>query len=121
MSIYTKQETLSQDLDIWAVPTREDGFPFKYELRRQFDAPYERGSVMVNTVTLKYVVPGGINLLAKAIQTLEESKARAFQEYHTRAKEIDAQIEQLRLLAPPEPEPYSIEGEYSESDNTPDA
>lgn len=117
--IFTKGETKRETMDIWAIPrdaryyTRDEiqQGPFEYSLRRVGDIPWSAGAVKVNTIEVGYTIPAGINLLQKAIETLEEKKSKAYEDYLDNVRELDAQINQLKLLAPPQAEEGSIEGE----------
>ena len=116
-SIYTKAEKVTGTVAVWAVPKYKsemvDGEPpFRYELSTGH--VWTRGAVKVaeyDNVTLD--VPAGVNLVARAIKTLEEEREKAHEDYLDKAKVVDEQIAELKLLAGPAPDD-SLEGECEE-------
>ena len=46
-------------------------------------------------------VPGGINLYEKAMETLEDRKAEIYKQAEQQVKEVQEQIDAMRLLAAP--------------------
>lgn len=117
--IYTKGEAKRETMDIWAIPRQVRYYsqeeirqePFEYSLRRVGDSPWADGAVKVNTIEVDYTIPAGINLLQKAIETLEEQKRKSYEDHLDNVRKLDEQINQLKLLAPPQAEDGSIEGE----------
>jgi hypothetical protein len=103
----TEHERISGEVEVWAVPVdqytaEETGRLFEYEIRtyRSFDD----GAVKVCTDTITVDVPGGINLIEKAIETLDEKAAEHLKEYQEALKEIEHKKSQLLMLTHIEPE-----------------
>lgn len=115
--IYTKDELLEFEVDIWAVPKYkpEPGeFPFRYQVYDTEHKPYQKGSVKVTRKGVYEVrVPEGINLYEKAIETLEAGKQEIYDYAAQQVKELQEQIDSLKLLAAPKETPSNddIEGE----------
>ena len=107
---YSKAEQVTGTVTIWAKPRgpydTDDAPPFTYELTR----PWRDGEVLVATQEVTLQVPGGINLMAQAIVTLEKKRAEALEEYMDACKQIDEKISQLRLLTGPVEDSRDIEG-----------
>lgn len=102
MSIYTKETKVTGPVSVWAVPNRygEPGEePFTYEIRTT--SPWGSGSVEVNAYSITLVVPAGLNLIAKAIKTIEAAKKEASDEYLAKLRELDQRIDELKLLGGP--------------------
>ena len=111
--IYTKNETLQTELDLWAIPKGKYELeeevvagnpaptPFRYALYNTDSKPWLRGSVKITRQPHTFTVPGGINLYEMALETLEESKADVYKEAARQAKQIDEEINQLKLLSGP--------------------
>lgn len=107
---YSKAERITRTVHIWAKPKGEwdadDAPPFTYELER----PWRDGEVLVASQEVTLDVPGGINLMAQAIVTLEKKRAEALETYMDACKAIDVKISQLRLLAGPSQDSGDLEG-----------
>ena len=114
----TTEESVTGKVYVWAVPRSsyaiersEDKRPFSYEIKSE-DYHYTTGAVKVHECTVTVKMPGGINLIAKAIETLEDAKVKARVEYMDRIKALEEQISNLKLLPPPEPRVAVAEGEF---------
>jgi hypothetical protein len=100
----TKREVVVQEACIWAVPVQEwqrdqypEGQAFYYSIYAGA-SPYQSGSVNVCTIEVSGMVPAGVNLLERAVATLEEKKATAYKNYMKEVAAADKQIQGLMLL-----------------------
>ena len=104
----TKLTEVKGQVYIWAKPlsqydydrAQEEGVnpePFTYELSTQ-NYMFGDGNVNVTSEEVMLVLPAGINLIAKAIETLEDAKSKAHTELNDRLRELDAQIEKLQFI-----------------------
>lgn len=97
--IYTKEERVSGEVAIWAIPN--DGFgddkrPFKYELHT--GRCWITGAVQVTSYQVSLSVPAGINLVEMALRTIEDAKKSKWDEYLREVKDLDEQKQRLLLL-----------------------
>jgi hypothetical protein len=107
--IYSKAEDVTGTVQIWAVPRNhweDTGPPFTYRLGES----YRVGEVMVCEHEITLAVPAGINLIGKAVETLENKRKAAFEKYCELAKELQEKINYLLLLGGPLPDDTAIEG-----------
>lgn len=91
-------------VDIWARPRRsweDDGTsPFVFLDRR----PYDDLEVKVCTHEVELTVPAGIDLVSRAIHTLEEKRDKIITDAKVEAMKVQEQINSLLCLpAPAEP------------------
>lgn len=100
----TKREKVRGTAYIWAIPTSEyerSRSPklgmFKYQVSTE-ERIYYTGAVKVCEHTVDLEVPAGVNLLERAIATLNEEKLRVLGEAQKKAVEIQEQINQLLML-----------------------
>lgn len=119
MDIFTKPEHVLGTAYIWAVPLhsweiteedRADGRLFKYQLSTSPDL-YIQGSVRVHEFPISAVVPAGLNLVEKAVETLESSIAKKREEFLKEEADLKDQIKKLLLLAAPTNEEGVIDHE----------
>lgn len=109
--MYTSNEAARGKVAVWAVPKysweleaelRENPNttprPFKYALYAG-TKPWQDGAVQVVEREVSIVVPAGINLVEKAVETLEEAKRELYVETQEKINKLDARIQELRLLA----------------------
>jgi hypothetical protein len=105
-------------VEIWAIPhgiyymeEHPGARPFRYEIRK--GDPWTTGAVKVCEHELTLAVPAGINLIAAAVETLNNKKKELMERLHTEMQEIDRQISNLLQLPPPAPAAGSdtLEGE----------
>lgn len=97
-------------VEVWAIPTtnwerkqqeeqgKEPEF-FKFQVLQ--GKPYYNGAVKVKEYDVTLTVPAGIDLLARAVATLEEERTRVLGEAQKRATEIQEEINKLLLLSGP--------------------
>jgi len=101
----TKNDHVTSVISIWAVPLsdweiaelEEGALSFKYEMHTT-TKPWKRGAVKVTEHNVTLSVPEGVNLLEKAIETLEEAIEDRKKQYHTEVAEIQQRIQELLLL-----------------------
>lgn len=101
--LLTEQQTLTANLQIWAVPYGkwhlenypEDGF-FEFQVRT--DEPYGDNNILCNEVDVKIVLPAGIDLGAKAIDTLKAEMAKTRREAKEKCEQLQEQINTMALL-----------------------
>lgn len=118
----TKKQPVTGEVHIWAVPRQsyeispESPELFTYEITQSSSHHWRNGAVKVSSHTINLEVPEGINLLERAIITLEEAKAERFRVYQQEAAEIQKQMDSLLLLSAPKVEVQSEEDlEYIDS------
>lgn len=104
MTYLTEETTVTGPVEVWAIPRREwepeTDPPYHYEIRT--GNPYVKGAVRVHMVPdVTITIPAGVNLVAKAIETLTKERADAFEEYRQTAARVEKQIQQLVLLSGP--------------------
>lgn len=105
ISMLTKNDHVTSVISIWAVPLsdwqiaelEEGALPFEYETHTT-TKPWKRGAVKVTEHNVTLSVPEGVNLLEKAIETLEEAIEDRKKQYHTDVAEINQRIQELLLL-----------------------
>ena len=101
----TTMTEVTEPLCIWAIPKHEyqieadpHSLPFNYEFRRKGHTPYQDGSTLVHTVDVTLVVPAGIDLLEKAIETLKSEIQKTRAEAQVQVEKLEKQIEGLLML-----------------------
>lgn len=100
----TKQELVTGEVSVWAIPKatyelealQPGEQPFYYALRT--DAPWQQGAVKVYSETLSMVVPEGIDLVSKAVLTLEMAMEERTKSYQYDMEQLRLQINKLLLL-----------------------
>lgn len=99
----TTQETITQELQIWAMPVSDwhrenypDKPPFTYQVCT--DKPWASGAVLVHTVPVTLVVPEGIDLTSKAVETLKEAIKETKDEAVAKVERLEKQISNLLML-----------------------
>jgi hypothetical protein len=109
--ILTKTESIETKVGLWAIPKTwelSDGeFPFSYELYGFGEQPthWRDTAIFLKTVDIGTFVPGGIDLFAMCIETLDLQARDALDRYNDRMEDIEKRRAELRLLtyqpAPP--------------------
>jgi len=97
----TKLTEVTQDISIWAVPNHNaepDQDPFDYELFTVGSRPWRDGAVKVNTLPVTLMVPAGLNLIQKAIETLKEAQDEVLKDAHEKVAELEKRIGEFTLL-----------------------
>lgn len=101
----TKHTKVNGTASVWAVPTSEyerKNDPsvgmFRYEITER---AWATGAVKVKEYDITLQVPAGINLLERAIATLEEERTRVLGEAQKKAMELEKEIQKLLLLGGP--------------------
>lgn len=109
MDMKTKREPVLGLVSIWAVP-RDPRYiqpgeqPFTYEFSTNKMYHWQTGAVCVHTEEITIMLPEGINLYEKAMDTLYAAKEEAGKDYMAKLASIDEQINKMKLLAAPTPE-----------------
>lgn len=118
----TKREKVQGTAFIWALPTSDwerkmdpEIGVFKYDVSTQSHR-YESGAVKVSEHPISLEVPAGINLLERAIATLNEEKQRVLGEAQKKATEIQEQINGLLMITHERPA-KEVEGEFLAKDD----
>ena len=101
--LLTEQETLTANLQIWAIPHSKwhiENFPddgyFRYAVTTE--APYGDNNILCNEVETTIVLPAGIDLGAKAIETLKADIAKTRREAKERCELLQEQINCMQQL-----------------------
>lgn len=97
----TKDRSVTNTIYVWAIPNingSADEEPFYLELRCASSKPWRDGAVCIYETEVSVVVPSGINLIAKALETLRAAKQEALAECEQRCQEIDKSIDKLLML-----------------------
>lgn len=98
----TKKEAVTGKVAVWAIPTSswerkaEDSPVFRYEIKT--NEAYQPGAVKVQEYEISLVVPAGLDLLARAVATLQEQQKRVLADAQKAATELQDQINQLLLI-----------------------
>ncbi len=101
LNYLTTRQKVEGEISIWAVPkyNPEPGNdPFEYELFSGSTKPWRNGAVKVNTETIVVHLPGGLNLVAKAVETLREAQVEIRNEATKNVEELEQRIRELGLL-----------------------
>jgi hypothetical protein len=110
--IKTKQEVVSIQGSIWALPShnvKPGEFPFHYELQSG-EHHWNGSAIMVTKVTLSAVVPEGVDLYEMDMETLTHRENEAMRVYSEAMTNISNIRKSMLLLNAPTPAP--IDGEY---------
>jgi len=94
----TKEEDVTQEVAVWAIPDKYEQTDKPFIFKLSTITPWEEGAVKVCTEQVTITVPEGINLMAKAVETLEGLKDEEVAEHNTRLANLDAQIQNLLRL-----------------------
>ncbi len=100
MDYLTKLTEVTQDVSIWAVPNHNaeaNQDPFTYELYTD-GKPWRDGAVKVNTLPVTLMVPAGLNLIQKAIETLKEAQDEVLKDANEKVAELEKRIGEFTLL-----------------------
>ena len=136
----TTNEVVKSTAYIWAVPKSEwllkkeveenDGIiegicPFRYEITDD-NSDYRSSAVLVHEFDIAGVVPAGIDLVLKAVETLRGKIAEIQAEADKEVAELEKQIKNLALIEyKPQPEVIEVTaeprraGDFSEEDDDP--
>lgn len=99
MNFITEKEEVTQELGVWAVPSSSvPGRPFEYDIYHSVSYHWRDSAVFVGAVTVTVPVPTGVNLLAKAHETLDLKEVNALESYTQRMAGIAQERKGLALL-----------------------
>jgi hypothetical protein len=122
---HTKAEELTAKIAIWAVPQSEysaetGGYKYsgewKYELHGPGEMCYTTGAVKVLVQDVTVLIPGNINLVEKAVETVQEEINAEHASHQRRLTDLYTKMGSLRLLTHGPSDEYAydpgmIEGE----------
>lgn len=99
----TETTKVTETLQIWAIPQSDywrenhpDELPFRYAIKTH--SPYEDGAVKVCEQEVTLWVPEGVDLLEKAIETLQGEIKEEKIRHKDRVDQLQKQINSLLLL-----------------------
>lgn len=106
----TEITTLTQTLEVWAIPVGEylrerypEDPPFTYRVCT--DRPWGDGCVKVHETEVNITIPEGIDITKAAILTLQAAQKEVRKEAYDKVAELAKQIDNLLLLEhKPEPD-----------------
>lgn len=100
MDILTQRTPVTGEITIWAIPNLDDDAeqPFRYELKGPGERAWASGAVKVNSQTVTLHVPEGLNLVAKAIDTLKEAQDEVRKDAAEKVASLEQRIGELALL-----------------------
>ena len=100
----TNRTPVTGDVSIWAVPRSEweqehseDKKPFSLSLYAN-GRPYTNGAVKLVTEEVTVLLPDGIDMVGKAIETLRERRKEIQEQHEREVEEINRQINQFLQL-----------------------
>jgi hypothetical protein len=104
----TRETTVPGEIQVWAVPkTRHEmeceveqgiAHPVPFSFRLSTVTLWTDGAVKLYTTDISVVCPGGIDLLASALNTLREAKEEETKTFNARIAELDQKINALAVL-----------------------
>lgn len=99
----TKREKVSGTAAVWALPRTEweieqsdDGRPFRYTIKTE--TAWQDGAVKVCEFDAETYIPEGLDLVAKAIETMQEKIETIQKRAEQEVGDLITQISSLRLL-----------------------
>ena len=106
---FTVKQDVKGKVSIWAIPRsiekiKEGKDPFRFELHTR--DPYVTGSVRIIEHEIELQLPAGIDLLAKAVETLKQQQKDIQARAQYDITQLQEQINQLQLLTH-QPDPIS--------------
>lgn len=109
--IKTSKTTVEKKGGIWALPKHEPKpgeFPFTYELSDSATYHWRNNAILVGEVTLSAEVPEGIDLFARAVETVSVKEAEALRQYNDTMRQLAEMRQSLLLLSAPAPAEYDV-------------
>ena len=109
--IKTSKTTVEHKGGIWALPKHEPKpgeFPFTYELSDKAAYHWNSRAILVSEVTLSAEVPEGIDLFARAVETVSIKEAEALRQYNDTMRQLAEMRQSLLLLSAPAPAEYDV-------------
>ena len=100
----TKLTAVSFTASIWALPTNEyqrnecGMEPFEYAVYAGYNAPWQSGAVKLHEVEMQAHLPEGLDLLGKAVETLELAITEENERHESAIKELNRAVAGLMLL-----------------------
>lgn len=108
--IKTTKTTVEKKGGIWALPKYEPKpgeFPFTYELSDSATYHWRNNAILVSEVTITAEVPEGVDLFARAVETVSVKEAEALRQYNDTMRQLAEMRNSLLLLSAPVQEPES--------------
>ena len=115
--MYTEQTEVTSKASIWAIPKSESSIQYElqdnpgvvpetffYKIYAGYSTPYESGAVKVHEFEVVAFVPAGINLVEKAIETLESEIKTIKADAYESVTKLEARIQSLQYITH-QPEP----------------
>lgn len=109
--IKTTKTTVEKKGGIWALPKYEPKpgeFPLTYELSDSATYHWRNNAILVSEVTITAEVPEGVDLFARAVETVSVKEAEALRQYNDTMRQLAEMRKSLLLLSAPAP----AESEY---------
>lgn len=109
--IKTSKTTVEKKGGIWALPKHEPKpgeFPFTYELSDSATYHWRNNAILVAEVTLSAEVPEGIDLFARAVETVSVKEAEALRQYNDTMRQLAEMRQSLLLLSAPAQSDYDV-------------
>ena len=97
----TEETIVKYNISAWAIPREYENtgkLPFRYITKLGTDTPWQDGAVKLHKRELVLVVPAGIDLLEKAIETLKGEIQKTRAEAQIQVEKYEKQMESLLQL-----------------------
>lgn len=114
----TKETEVTGSVTVYAIPSGKKDAPFDYKIYDDTCDLSSEHRIKVHSTEIVIILPAGINLVEKAIETLEEKRAKAREEYYREDTRLQNEINKFLQLTH-QPEPNSIEGTVVSEENDP--
>ena len=101
LKMKTEETVIKYDISAWAVPSEYEDtgkLPFRYITKLGNDTPWQDGAVKLHKRELALVVPAGIDLLEKAIETLKGEIQKTRAEAQVKVEKYEKHMESLLQL-----------------------
>jgi len=99
----TERTEVTETLEVWAIPKSSwvmendpNQLPFRYEAR--IGKAYQDGAVKLYEEKISLYVPEGIDLLEKAVETLQDEMKNVRKETKERLEDLQDQVNKLLLI-----------------------
>jgi len=110
--------SVTKPVYVWAIPKNPDyddmeGDLFKYEFGNSGSYHWHNAAVCVYEQDVTIEVPAGIDMLGKAVETIDAKIVQAEVEFNNRVSELNKQKQQLLFLThQPENNDHDLVGEF---------
>lgn len=109
--MYTKHTAVESKATIWAIPKSENTIkyelldhpdvtpePFFYKIYAGYSTPYESGAVKVHDFEITAFVPAGINLVEKAVETMQKEIETIKADAYDAVTKLEKRIQDLQYI-----------------------